>query len=117
MDEAPLRAKLPLLCILNLSLEAKLCSDEQTILLRAKCIKQGTILNQTPSSSSIFLPLCSLLRCMMEADAGGMLVTNKSCPTNYLRVFTANKPGHAALAAGLSLSQVRGLLSVSRGDI
>ena len=54
---------------------------------------------------------------MMEADAGGMLVTNKSCPANYLRVFTANKPGHAALAAGLSLSQVRGLLSVSRGDI
>ena len=43
MDEAPLRAKLPLLCILNLSLEAKLCADEQTILLRPKCIKQGTI--------------------------------------------------------------------------
>ena len=75
MDGALLGAKLPLLCILNLSLEAKLCADEQTILLRAKCIKEQYKIKR---SGMIFLPLCTLLRCMREAS--GMLVTNKSCP-------------------------------------
>ena len=79
MDGALLRAKLPLLCILNLSLEAKLCADEQTILLRVKCIKeQYKIKRSSNGSSMIFLPICTLLRCMREAS--GMLVTHKSCP-------------------------------------
>ena len=75
MDGALLGAKLPLLSILNLSLEAKLCADEQTILLRAKCIKEQYKIKR---SSMIFLAICTLLRCMREAS--GMLVTHKSCP-------------------------------------